>query len=190
MLVNMIFNIYLTHIVFFFYLFTTTVPERGVIGANGLANERDFEAPHASYEDNTNNYTIINKFNNQFFEATRESSPYDVVGYHGNYVPYKYDLTKFCPVGAVLFDHLDPSIFTVLTCPTHEPGVAACDFVIFPPRYAVQEHTFRPPYNHRNTMSEYMGNIIGQYEAKSKSFAPGGGSLHSCMAGHGYVITA
>lgn len=161
------------------------LPELGPIGANGLANARDFGAPHASYENNTQHYNIINKYANQFYHTVRDCSPYDVVGWHGNYVPYKYDLNKFCPAGAVLFDHMDPSIFTVLTCASDTPGVAVADFVIFPPRYAVQEHTFRPPYYHRNVMSEYMGNICGSYEAKQGAFLPGGASLHSCGIGHG-----
>lgn len=110
---------------------------------------------------------------------------FDVVAWHGNYVPYKYDLSLYCVVNSVLFDHLDPSIFTVLTAQTEEVGVAVCDFVIFPPRWAVQEHTFRPPYFHRNCMSEFMGNVRGTYDAKTKGFLPGGGSLHSIMVAHG-----
>ena len=114
-----------------------------------------------------------------------DRSPFNVVAWHGNYAPYKYDLSKFCALNSVTFDHLDPSTFTVLTAQTLDPGVAACDFVIFPPRWMVQEHTFRPPYYHRNTMSEYMGNIRGMYEAKHEGFHPGGGSLHSIMITHG-----
>lgn len=171
------------------------LPELGVIGANGLANVKDFQIPVAAYEDNIyneydgDNYsggmTVVQKFCGEWFYTVRDSSVFDVVAWSGNYTPYKYDLTKFCPVNAVLYDHMDPSIFTVLTCPSAEPGVAVADFVIFPPRYAVQEDTFRPPYYHRNCMSEYMGNIVGEYEAKPDGFQPGGGSLHSCMTGHG-----
>jgi len=161
------------------------LPDLGPIGANGLANPRDFETPVAHFEDKKCEWTIVNKFLGKFFTTTKGESPYNVVAWHGNYVPYKYDLAKFCVVNSVKFDHLDPSIFTVLTCPTNEPGVAVCDFVIFPPRWAVQEHTFRPPYYHRNLMSEYMGLIRGVYEAKQEGFVPGGGSLHSCMTPHG-----
>ncbi len=114
-----------------------------------------------------------------------DHSPFNVVAWHGNYYPYKYDLNLFNAMNTVTFDHADPSIFTVLTCPTLEPGVAVCDFVIFPPRWLVAEHTFRPPYYHKNCMSEYMGLIRGVYEAKKEGFVPGGGSLHSCMSAHG-----
>jgi len=161
------------------------LPELGPIGANALANPRDFQQPTAAFEDRKTNFTVVQKYIGKFFTYTRPYSPYDVVAWHGNYVPYMYDLNKFCPLGAVRFDHIDPSIFTVLTCPGPDVGVASADFVIFPPRWAVQEHTFRPPYYHRNVMSEFMGNICGKYEAKPDGFMPGGASLHSCMAAHG-----
>ena len=110
----------------------------------------------------------------------------DVVGWHGNYAPYKYDLTRFNTMNTVSFDHPDPSIFTVLTSPSAKPGTANVDFVIFPPRWMVGEDTFRPPYFHRNVMSEYMGLINGVYDAKpAGGFEPGGGSLHNCMTPHG-----
>jgi homogentisate 1,2-dioxygenase len=141
--------------------------------------------PTASYENRTCDFTIVQKFGGELFEAKQGHSCFDVVAWHGNYVPYKYDLSLYCVVNSVLFDHLDPSIFTVLTAQTDEPGVAVCDFVIFPPRWAVQEHTFRPPYYHRNIMSEFMGNIRGTYDAKTKGFLPGGASLHSIMVAHG-----
>lgn len=161
------------------------LPELGPIGSNGLASPRDFQLPTASYEDRVGTFHVVQKFLGGFWMMERDSSPFDVVGWHGNYVPYRYDLTTYCVVNATLYDHLDPSIFTVLTAPSNEPGVAICDFVIFPPRYSVQENSFRPPYYHRNVMSEYMGNIMGQYEAKGDGFLPGGGSLHSIGAGHG-----
>jgi homogentisate 1,2-dioxygenase len=162
-----------------------TIPDLGPIGANGLANPRDFLTPSAAFEDRECKWTIVNKFLGQLFSTTQGHSPFNVVAWHGNYVPYKYDLSLFCAVNSVTFDHPDPSIFTVLTCPSNEPGVAVADFVIFPPRWAVAEHTFRPPYYHRNCMSEYMGLIKGKYEAKQEGFVPGGGSLHSCMTPHG-----
>ena len=121
---------------------------------------------------------------NRLFEASLDSSPFNVVGWSGNYAPFKYDLRKFCTVNSVSFDHLDPSIFTVLTCPSPSPGTATADFVIFPPRWIVSEHTFRPPYFHRNCMTEFMGMIWGKYDAKV-GFCPGGASLHSCMTPHG-----
>lgn len=163
------------------------LPPRGPIGANGLANERDFFAPVAWYEDPQNSsQQLIVKFDGHLWVADIEHSPLNVVAWHGNYTPYKYDLRKFNTINSVSFDHPDPSIFTVLTSPTTRPGTANIDFVIFPPRWIVAEHTFRPPYYHRNIMSEYMGLIHGRYDAKpGKGFEPGGGSLHNVMSPHG-----
>eukprot|EP00004_Rigifila_ramosa_P009874 TRINITY_DN21659_c0_g1_i1.p1 TRINITY_DN21659_c0_g1~~TRINITY_DN21659_c0_g1_i1.p1 ORF type:complete len:451 (-),score=81.94 TRINITY_DN21659_c0_g1_i1:82-1434(-) len=161
------------------------LPDLGPIGANGLANPRDFLTPVAAFEDLSTPHVIYHKFQGKMFKTEQQWSPFNVVSWHGNYVPYKYDLAKFCVVNTVSYDHLDPCTFTVLTCPTNEPGVATCDFVIFPPRWAVGEGTFRPPYFHRNCMSEFMGLILGEYEAKKGGFLPGGGSLHSCMTPHG-----
>jgi len=144
-----------------------------------------FETPHAWYEDSAEDWQIVTKFNGEFFEYTIDHSPFDVVAWHGNYAPYKYDLRKFCTLGSISYDHPDPSIFTVLTCQSDDPGQAVVDFVIFPPRWLVAEHTFRPPFYHRNTMSEFMGNISGVYDAKEFGFCPGASSLHSCMSGHG-----
>ncbi|EPS72524.1 hypothetical protein M569_02231, partial [Genlisea aurea] len=162
------------------------LPELGPIGANGLAASRDFLAPVAWFKsDPCPGFTIVQKFGGNLFTAKQDFSPFNVVAWHGNYVPYKYDLRKFCPYNTVLFDHSDPSINTVLTAPTDKPGIALLDFVIFPPRWLVAEHTFRPPYYHRNCMSEFMGLIKGEYEAKADGFLPGGASLHSCMTPHG-----
>jgi len=161
------------------------IPDLGPIGANGCANPRDFLYPVAAYEEKNVQWHMVNKFMGNFFVAEKDHSPYNVVAWHGNYAPYKYDLSAFNAMNSVSFDHPDPSIFTVLTCPSNEPGVAICDFVLFPPRWTVSEHTFRPPYYHRNLMSEYMGLIRGVYEAKEEGFVPGGGSLHSCMTPHG-----
>lgn len=143
-----------------------TLPDLGPIGANGLANPRDFLVPVAAYEDRDVDYVVVNKFGGRLFSTTQHHSPFDVVAWHGNYVPYKYDLTKFNTMNSVSFDHPDPSIYTVLTCPTDTPGVALCDFVIFPPRWMVMDHSFRPPYYHRNVMSEFMGMVHGKYDAK------------------------
>jgi homogentisate 1,2-dioxygenase len=162
-----------------------TLPELGPIGANGLANPRDFLYPIAAYEDIETSYIAVNKFCGELFEADLPFSPFDVVAFHGNYLPFKYTLSNFCAMNSVSFDHPDPSIFTVLSCPSSEPGVALVDFVIFPPRWSCAEHTFRPPYFHRNCMSEFMGLIKGAYEAKTKGFLPGGASLHQCMTPHG-----
>lgn len=161
------------------------LPDLGPIGANGLANPRDFETPVAWFEDRETDYGIVCKFQGKLFLAAQRHSPFDVVAWHGNYVPYKYNLERFMAINSVSFDHCDPSIFTVLTCPSTKPGTAAADFVIFPPRWSVQEHTFRPPYYHRNCMSEFMGLIKGRYEAKEEGFQPGGASLHSIMTPHG-----
>ncbi len=161
------------------------LPELGPIGANGLANPRDFLTPTASYEDSEGDFQLIANFGGQLFAAEIKHSPLDVVAWHGNYAPYKYDLAKFNTMNTVSYDHADPSIFTVLTSPSEIPGTANADFVIFPPRWMVAEKTFRPPYFHRNVMSEFMGLVFGQYDAKADGFVPGGASLHNCMAGHG-----
>lgn len=161
------------------------LPDLGPIGANGLANPRDFQIPVAAFEDVEGEFKLIAKFCGNLWEAEIGHSPLDVVAWHGNYGPYKYDLTRFNTINTVSFDHPDPSIFTVLTSPTDTPGTANCDFVIFPARWMVAEHTFRPPYFHRNVMNEYMGLICGVYDAKEKGFVPGGASLHNCMSAHG-----
>jgi homogentisate 1,2-dioxygenase len=161
------------------------LPDLGLMGANGLANPRDFLTPAAAYEDRQGQFELIAKFSGAMWRAKIDHSPLDVVAWHGNYAPYKYDLRLFNTINTVSFDHPDPSIFTVLTSPSEVPGTANLDFVIFPPRWMVGEHTFRPPYFHRNVMSEYMGLIFGVYDAKAEGFTPGGGSLHNCMSGHG-----
>lgn len=162
------------------------LPDLGPIGANGLANPRDFKTPVAYYEEQKKySYEIVSKYQGKLFSYEQDHSPFDVVAWHGNYVPYKYDLSKFMVINSVSFDHCDPSIFTVLTCQSEHKGTAIADFVIFPPRWSVQEHTFRPPYYHRNCMTEFMGLILGAYEAKAEGFRPGGATLHSIMTPHG-----
>jgi len=162
------------------------LPELGPIGSNCLANIRDFQAPTAFYEDDTSDWRIISKFNGNLFAARQDHTPFDIVAWHGNYYPYKYDLGKFCTIGSISYDHPDPSIFTVLTCQSPYVGTAIADFVIFPPRYLVMEDTFRPPYYHRNTMSECVGLLGGAYDGKSGGgFQPGGMSLHNIMQAHG-----
>ena len=161
------------------------LPELGPLGANGLASARDFEAPEAAYEDRGGPFEVVQKFLGRLWRTEIDHSPFDVVAWHGDLAPYRYDLTRFNAMGTVSFDHPDPSIFTVLTSPSDAPGTANCDFVIFPPRWMVAEETFRPPWFHRNVMSEFMGLITGDYDAKSGGFAPGGASLHNAMSGHG-----
>lgn len=161
------------------------LPDLGPIGANGLANPRDFETPVAWFEDRDAKSELVAKFGGNLWACEIGHSPLDVVAWHGNYAPYRYDLRRFNTIGSISFDHPDPSIFTVLTSPSGEAGVANCDFVIFPDRWLVGEDTFRPPWYHRNIMSEYMGLIYGQYDAKEEGFVPGGGSLHNSMSAHG-----
>ena len=161
------------------------LPELGPIGANGLANPRDFRAPVAAFEDCDEPTEVVAKFEGNLWAAELDHSPLDVVAWHGNYTPYVYDLASFNTIGTVSFDHPDPSIFTVLTSPSETPGTANCDFVIFPPRWLVAEHTFRPPWFHRNYMNEFMGLVHGVYDAKAGGFVPGGASLHNCMSAHG-----
>jgi homogentisate 1,2-dioxygenase len=163
-----------------------TLPERGPIGSNGLANERDFLAPVAAYEDRSAvSVEVVQKFGGNLWAAGYDHSPLDVVAWHGSYVPYKYDTSRFMVIGSISFDHPDPSIFTVLTSPSELPGLANVDFVIFPPRWLVGEDTFRPPWYHRNIMSEYMGLVHGVYDAKAEGFEPGGASLHNMYTSHG-----
>jgi homogentisate 1,2-dioxygenase len=167
------------------YGLTFRLPDLGPIGANGLANPRDFLAPVAAYEDREGDFRIIGRFLGRMWEAEIDHSPLDVVAWHGNYAPYKYDLARYNCINSVSFDHPDPSIYTVMTSPSLQPGTANVDFAIFPPRWLVAEHTFRPPWFHRNMMNEFMGLVFGEYDAKAEGFLPGGASLHNCMSGHG-----
>ncbi len=161
------------------------LPDLGPIGSNGLANPRDFLTPIAAYEDVDGACELIQKHLGSLWATELDHSPLDVVAWHGNLSPFKYDLRRFNTIGTVSFDHPDPSIFTVLTSPSDVAGRANADFVIFPPRWMVAEDTFRPPWFHRNVMSECMGLIHGDYDAKAEGFAPGGLSLHNIMSGHG-----
>jgi len=161
------------------------LPDLGPLGSNGLANPRDFLAPHAAYEDVEGEFELVTKFDGHLWRAAIGHSPLDVVAWHGNYTPYKYDLRRFNTIGSISFDHPDPSIFLVLQSTTDTPGVDAIDFVIFPPRWLAAEDTFRPAWYHRNVASEFMGLIEGVYDAKAEGFVPGGASLHNCMTGHG-----
>jgi homogentisate 1,2-dioxygenase len=161
------------------------LPELGPIGAQGLAQPRDFFAPVAGFEDKETRHQVVSKFLGALWAAEYRHSPLDVVAWHGRYAPYKYDLARFMAINTVSFDHADPSIFTVLTSPSGQAGVANCDLVIFPPRWLVAEHSFRPPWFHRNVMSELMGLVHGVYDAKAEGFLPGGVSIHNCMSAHG-----
>ncbi|VVD67430.1 homogentisate 1,2-dioxygenase [Pandoraea pneumonica] len=161
------------------------LPDLGPIGSNGLANPRDFLTPVAAYEDVEGDFELVAKFGGELWRADIGHSPLDVVAWHGNYVPYKYDLRRFNTIGSISYDHPDPSIFLVLQSQSNTPGVDDIDFVIFPPRWLAMENSFRPPWFHRNIASEFMGLIHGVYDAKAEGFVPGGASLHNCMSGHG-----
>ena len=161
------------------------LPDLGPIGANGLANPRDFETPQAAYEQREGQFELVAKFDGALWRADIGHSPLDVVGWHGNYAPYRYDLRRFNAIGSISFDHPDPSIFLVLHSPSDTAGTSNIDFAIFPPRWLVAQDTFRPPWFHRNIASEFMGLIHGAYDAKAEGFVPGGSSLHNCMSGHG-----
>jgi len=161
------------------------LPDLGPIGSNGLANPRDFLTPQAAYEDREGKFELVTKMNGVLWRADIGHSPLDVVAWHGNYAPYKYDLRHFNTIGSISYDHPDPSIFLVLQSPSDTPGVDTIDFVIFPPRWLAAEDTFRPPWFHRNVASEFMGLVHGVYDAKAEGFVPGGASLHNCMSGHG-----
>ncbi|HET6603130.1 MAG TPA: homogentisate 1,2-dioxygenase [Xanthomonadaceae bacterium] len=161
------------------------LPDLGPIGSNGLANPRDFQTPVAAFEDREGEFELIAKFQGGLWRAPIAHSPLDVVAWHGNHAPYRYDLRRFNTIGSISYDHPDPSIFLVLTSPSDTAGVGNMDFAIFPPRWLVAEHTFRPPWFHRNIASEFMGLVHGAYDAKQGGFEPGGASLHNCMSGHG-----
>ncbi|TNJ33868.1 homogentisate 1,2-dioxygenase [Arenimonas terrae] len=161
------------------------LPDLGPIGSNGLANPRDFLAPVAAYEDRTGQFELVAKFQGHLWRADLGHSPLDVVAWHGNYTPCKYDLRRFNTIGSISYDHPDPSIFLVLHSPSDSEGVSNLDFVIFPPRWLVAQDTFRPPWFHRNIASEFMGLVHGAYDAKAEGFVPGGASLHNSMSGHG-----
>lgn len=164
------------------------LPELGFIGSNGLANARDFQAPIAFYEEDTDSeWTIVSRFAGELFQLRQSHSPFDVVAWHGQYYPYKYDLDRYCTVAAVSYDHIDPSIYTVLTAPSESPGTAVADFVIFPPRWLVQEDTFRPPWYHRNTMAEFSAMVGANFppQVQVKGLRPGGIQLHNVMSSHG-----
>ncbi|WP_140909382.1 homogentisate 1,2-dioxygenase [Cognatiluteimonas lumbrici] len=161
------------------------LPDLGPIGSNGLAAPRDFLYPVAAYEEDEGQFELVAKFQGHLWRADIGHSPLDVVGWHGNYAPCKYDLRRFNTIGSISFDHPDPSIFLVLTSPSDTPGVGNMDLAIFPPRILAMQDTFRPPWFHRNVASEFMGLVHGAYDAKAEGFAPGGASLHNCMTGHG-----
>ena len=161
------------------------LPDLGPIGSNGLANPRDFETPVAAWEDLEGDFELVTKFQGHLWRADIGHSPCDVVAWHGNYAPYRYDLRRHNTIGSISHDHPDPSIFLVLHSPSDSEGVSNLDFVIFPPRILAMQDTFRPPWFHRNVASEFMGLVHGAYDAKAGGFVPGGSSLHNSFTGHG-----
>ena len=161
------------------------LPELGPIGSNGLANPRDWLAPVAAFEDRDGTFEFVVKFGGGLWIAQLPHSPFDVVAWHGNCAPMKYDLARFNAMNTVTYDHADPSIFTVLHSPSELPGTANVDFAAFPPRWFVAEHTFRPPWFHRNTMSEFVAGLKGTPEARARGYVQGSCHMHNCMAAHG-----
>lgn len=136
------------------------LPERGPIGANGLVDERHFRGPTPYYEDRlAPGFRMTHKFGGALSEATQDHSPFDVVGWHGAYLPLAYRFSAFSPVSNTAFDHTDPSAFTVLSAALDEEGANALDLVVFPARWDPTEHTFKPPYFHRNVTTEINGII-------------------------------
>ena len=161
------------------------LPERGPVGANGLADSRHFRAPVAYHENRlVPGYSITAKFCGKLFGATQDYSPYDVVAWHGDYTPYVYELRHFSPVINGRMDHADPSIFSVLTAPLDEEGANNLDFVFFPPRWDVSEGTFRPPFFHRNAVTEING-IIRDPAGYKAPFYSGGCFITPAMTAHG-----
>ncbi|GLI78307.1 hypothetical protein PoHVEF18_006618 [Penicillium ochrochloron] len=140
------------------------LPELGPIGSTGLANIRDFEIPTASFDNSNVDTEIIAKFAGQVHRTVHRGSIFNVAGWSGTYYPFKYDLGKFNTIGSVSYDHTDPSIFTVLTAPSSVPGEAVVDVAVFGPRWLVMEKSYRPPYFHRNTMSEFAFVIKGGFD--------------------------
>lgn len=162
------------------------VPDLGPIGvSSGLAHPRHFLAPEAQYEELKGNFELVSKFLGRLYRSPLSHSPLDVVAWYGSHVPCKYDMRLFMALNTVTYDHPDPSIGTVLSAYTASPGLANVDFVIFPPRWMVGENTFRPPWFHRNCMSEFMGLLTGSYDAKPDSFLPGASSVHNRFVPHG-----
>ncbi|KAI0671633.1 homogentisate 1,2-dioxygenase [Trametes maxima] len=161
------------------------LPDLGPLGTHGLANTRDFESPVASFDLDQSPWEVVYKVGGKLFSCKQEHTPFDVVAWNGNYVPYKYALEKFAHVGSINKDHIDPSIFCVLTAKSKTPGAPLADFLIFSGRWDVATGTFRPPFYHRNCATEMMGLIYGDYGGRSDAFAPGGFSFENGYCPHG-----
>ncbi|KAH9874017.1 hypothetical protein IAQ61_004645 [Plenodomus lingam] len=162
------------------------LPDLGPLGGHGLANPRDFLYPVAAIDDNLHvDWQIVNKINGELVAIQQDHSPFDLVAWHGNVVPYKYDLTKFSSQNSTSIDHTDPSIFTVLTAKSRDPLTPLADFLWFGPRWDVATNTFRLPYFHRNSASEFLACLYGQGLGRSDDFQPGGGSFEGGHTPHG-----
>ncbi|GJE85537.1 homogentisate 1,2-dioxygenase [Phanerochaete sordida] len=160
------------------------LPELGPLGASGLANPRDFEHPVAHFDVDQSDWEVLYKLGGQLWSCAQDHTPFDVVAWHGNYVPYKYDLDAFISCGSLSRDHMDPSVWTVLTARSKTPGVALADVIFAGERWDVAEKTFRPPYFHRNTATEIIGLISGDFGFE-RDFAPGALSLETGFGAHG-----
>jgi homogentisate 1,2-dioxygenase len=166
------------------------LPERGVIGANGLADARHFRTSTAWFEDRLElGYRITSKLGGVLYDAQQDYSPYDVVAWHGNYVPYVYDLAAFVPVSNVRVDHPDPSIYSVVSCPLDETGSNLLDLIVFPPRWDPTEHTFRPPFFHRNATMEWNA-VVRSDSSDGALFESGVSFLTPPMTPHGVTSAA
>jgi len=166
------------------------LPDRGPVGANGLADARHFRAPSAWHEDRVSlGYRVTAKLAGRLFESTQDHSPFDVAAWQGNHVPTVYDLDAFSPVGNARFDHGDPSIHTVLSAPMDEQGAHTLDLVAFVARWDVTEHTFRPPYFHRNVTTELNG-IVRDAVVPGSPFVPGCFFLTPSLVPHGVVAAS
>lgn len=164
------------------------LPDRGLVGSNGLADARHIAVPTAWYEDRAcQGYRLTAKFGGSLHEATLEHSPYDVVGWHGSYVPYKYNLFMFNAFGSVTWDHTDPSMHVVIHSLADDHGNSACDVAAFVPRWDATLHTFRPPYYHRNQATEFNG--IVSMNGPYSGFEAGGSFLTPFFTAHG-IATA
>ena len=163
------------------------LPERGLVGANGLADERHFRAPVASFEDLEAPYEIVHKQGGDLWRTTVNASPFDVVAWHGRYAPFKFDLMDFNAYWGANWDHSDPSILTVLTSPHDDHGRNAVDFAVFRGRWDATQDTFRPPYMHRNSAVEF--NAVIKSPRTKGAYRPGAVTYTPYLMPHGVSVS-
>ncbi|KAH9884385.1 homogentisate 1,2-dioxygenase [Xylariomycetidae sp. FL2044] len=161
------------------------LPELGPVGSNGMAQPRDFEIPVASFDVDLSPWTVVVKLAGALFAYEQDHTPYDVVGWHGNYAPYKYAMEKFISSATVDRDQSDPSIYCVLTARSKIPGVSLSDFLVFTPKWCSTRNTFRPPYYHRNVATEIMGMPYGTWHGSATMLEPGGLTYEPSYMPHG-----